>query len=122
MGRSRTTSPSDPELAKLGKEMIKWVKENDPLHLSEWYSIEKMFTYNQWKAMIQHKIFLPYYEQALMIVGRKYLDKNSNVRDSISHRWLRVYFKEFKEAEDEAVLFKAEAARKEKEQDQQDYN
>jgi hypothetical protein len=71
------------------------------LHLSEWYTIEKGYTYNEWKNFIQKEEFLPYYEQALKIVGLKYVDKNTNVRDGISQRWQRVYFKDLKEQEDE---------------------
>lgn len=106
-GRPRTVSLPKEEMIKLGKEMVKWVKENDPLHLSEWYTIEKGYTYNEWKTMHVAPEFFPYYEQALKIVGRKYLDKNSNIRDGISHRWLRVYFKDFKEEEDAKLAYEA---------------
>lgn len=101
-GAPRTVSFSEEEMIKLGQEMVKWVKENHSiLHLSEWYTIEKMFTYNEWKTFIQRKEFVPYYEVALKIVGRKYLDKDSNVRDGISQRWQRTYFGDLKENEDQ---------------------
>ena len=101
-GAPRTVSLSTKDMIALGKEMVAWVKANKKtiLHLSEWYTIEKGYTYNQWKAFIQIKEFLPYYEQALKIVGLKYVDKNSNVRDKISDRWQRVYFGDLKEQED----------------------
>ena len=101
-GAPRTVSPSTKDMIALGKEMVAWVKTNKKtiLHLSEWYTIEKGYTYNQWKAFIQIQEFLPYYEQALKIVGLKYVDKNSNVRDKISDRWQRVYFADLKEQED----------------------
>ena len=101
-GAPRTVSPSTKDMIALGKEMVAWVKANKKtiLHLSEWYTIEKGYTYNQWKAFIQIQEFLPYYEQALKIVGLKYVDKNSNVRDKISDRWQRVYFGDLKEQED----------------------
>jgi len=102
-GRLRTVSYSDDKMAELGDEMIAYVKKHKKtiLHLSEWYTIEKGFTYNEWKTFIQREIFIPYYEQALKIVGLKYVDKNTNVRDGISQRWQRVYFKDLKEQEDE---------------------
>lgn len=108
----RTVSFDEDEMIALGKEMVQYVTENHKtiLHLSEWYTILKGFTYNQWKTFIQKKEFLPYYEQALKIVGLKYLDKNSNVRDGISQRWQRVYFGDLKESEDEDA--DADAARK----------
>jgi hypothetical protein len=99
-GHPRTVSFTIDEMIELGKEMVEWVKENDPLHLSEWYTIEKMFTYKQWKTFILRDEFVPYYETALKIVGKKYLDKSSNVRDSISPRWQRVYFNDIREQED----------------------
>ena len=102
-GAPRTVSPSPEEMIALGEEMLKWVKLNDPLHLSEWYKIEKMIIYKVWKTYIQREEFIPYYEKALAIIGRKYLDKNSDVRDGISNRWQRVYFKDLKDDEDQDV-------------------
>ncbi len=62
-GAPRTTSLQPAEMIELGKEMISWV-ENHPeiLHLSEWYTIEKMFTYNQWKVFKVCEEFSPYYK------------------------------------------------------------
>jgi hypothetical protein len=100
-GAPRTVSLSKDEMIKLGQEMIQWVKDHpDILHLSEWYTIEKMYTYNQWKQFITKEEFHPYYEIALKLVGKKYLDKTSNVREGISQRWQRVYFKDIRESED----------------------
>jgi hypothetical protein len=111
-GTPRTVSLSENEMIELGKEMTNFIKKNKKtvLHLSEWYTIEKGFTYNEWKTFIQRAEFIPYYEQALKIVGLKYLDKTSNVRDSISQRWQRVYFGDVRESED--IDSDAEAARK----------
>lgn len=101
-GRLRTVSFSDEKMIELGQEMVEFIKKNKKtiLHLCEWYTIEKGFTYNEWKTFIQKEVFLPYYEQALKIVGLKYVDKNTNVRDGISQRWQRVYFGDLKEQED----------------------
>ncbi len=101
-GTPRTVSFSPDEMIALGKEMVAYVNKNKKtiLHLCEWYTIEKGFTYNQWKTFIQKPEFIPYYEQGLKIVGLKYVDKNSNVRDKISDRWQRVYFGDLKEQED----------------------
>ena len=101
-GRLRTVSFTDEKMMELGEEMVEYVKKNKKtiLHLCEWYTIEKGFTYNEWKTFIQKEVFLPYYEQALKIVGLKYVDKSSNVRDSISQRWQRIYFGDLREGED----------------------
>lgn len=111
-GRPRTVSLSKEEMMLLGEEMVNYVKKNKKtiLHLSEWYTIEKRFTYKEWKTFIQREEFIPYYEQAIKIVGLKYIDKNSNVRDGISNRWQRLYFGDLKENEDETA--DADAARK----------
>lgn len=100
IGRPRTVSLSPEEMIKLGEEMILWVKKNDPLHLSEFYCIEKDYTDKEWETMHVAPEFFPYYEKALKIIGRKYLDKNSNVRNGVAERWLRVYFKDLKKQED----------------------
>ena len=108
MARPRTTCLEDNELELLGNEMLEWVKQNpQTLHLSEWYTIEKMFTYNEWKQFIAKPIFHPYYEAALKIIGRQYLDKTSNVREGVSQRWQRVYFKDLREEEDATKEFDA---------------
>lgn len=101
-GSPRTVSLSEKDMIELGKEMVSYVKKNKKtiLHLCEWYTIEKGYTYKEWKTFIQKVEFIPYYEQALRIVGLKYVDKTSNVRDSISQRWQRIYFGDLKEGED----------------------
>jgi hypothetical protein len=101
-GRPRTTSFTEEEMIALGEEMVAFVKKNKKtiLHLSEWYTIEKGFIYREWKTFIQKEEFLPYYEQALKIIGLKYVDKSSNVRDGISNRWQRVYFDDLRDRED----------------------
>jgi hypothetical protein len=111
-GRPRTVSFCEDDMMVLGREMVDYVKRNkaDILHLSEWYTIERGFTYKEWRTFILRAEFVPYYEQALKIVARKYLDKSSNVKDGIAHRWLRVYFADLKECEDNDA--DKEAARK----------
>lgn len=101
-GRPRTVSFDEKQMIALGKEMVAFVKANQKtiLHLCEWYTIEKGYTYSEWKTFIQREEFIPYYEQALKIVGLKYVSKNSNVRDSISQRWQRIYFGDLRERED----------------------
>ena len=100
-GAPRTVTPPYDDLIALGKEMVQWFKDHpETLHIQEWYSIEKMILYKDWKAIIVKPEFFPYYEQALAIVGKKYLDKTSNIRDSVSHRFIRHYFKHTKEDED----------------------
>ena len=102
MVRPRIVSLDEPQMIALGESMVEYVKKNKKtiLHLCEWYTIEKGFTYNEWKNFIAKAEFFPYYEQALKIVGLKYVDKSSNVRDSISQRWQRIYFGDLREGED----------------------
>jgi len=100
-GRPRTTSFSEEQMIELGKEMLDWIKKKpDVLHLSEWYTIEKGFIYREWKTFIQKQEFLPYYEQSLKIIAKKYLNKESNVREGVSQRWQRIYFTDLKDQED----------------------
>lgn len=101
-GAPRTITPPPEEVIKLGQQMIAFVsdKKNNVLHLSEWWSIEMFFVENVWEALSKVPEFVPYYEQALRIIGKKYLDKDSKVRDGISQRWQRVYFKDVRQQED----------------------
>ncbi len=102
MVRPREFSFPPEQMIELGKEMVSWVLDNQQtiLHLSQWYTIHKGYTYNEWKNFIAKEEFFPYYEQALKIVGIKYIDKNTNVRDKISDRWQRIYFRDLSEQED----------------------
>lgn len=100
-GRPRTVSPPPEELEKLGQDMIEYVsdKKNKVLHLSEWWSTKMFFVEKVWETIIRRDEFIPYYEQAMRIIGKQYIDKTSNVRDGISHRWQHVYFKDLKKEE-----------------------
>ncbi len=105
-GAPRTVSFSEDEMIALGEEMVNWVLENDPIHLSMWYSINKNFTDKQWDTFQQRREFVPYYEKALKLVGFNYLSKSSDVEPSLKQRWQRVYFKDIKHQEDEDLKFK----------------
>jgi len=102
-GRPRTVSPPEKDLIALGKEMVAWVKDNEQkvLHISEWYCIHKEILTSVWETMIKRPEFVSYYEQALKIIGKKYLDKDSNVREGVSQRWQRSYFKDLRKEEDQ---------------------
>lgn len=104
-GAPRTVTPQSNELQALGREMLDWIKKNQPIHIKQWYSFEKHFTYNQWKAMIKCDEFVPFYEEALGLVGMNYID--GTVDKSISQRFLRVYFKDLKEEENEEIDYRA---------------
>lgn len=101
-GRPRTVTPPPEEMVELGQQMVDFVsdKKNNVLHLSEWWSTEMFFVEKVWDAMCRVPEFLPYYERALRVIGKKYIDKDSKVRDGISQRWQRVYFKDLKREED----------------------
>ena len=111
-GAPRTVSLSPDEMIELGKEMVKWVSLNNPLHLSQWYSFQKKFTKKQWRAMILCDEFLTYYEEALQLVGLNYIKKNSDVEPSIKQRWQRVYFDDLRMSEDEDLDAVAERSKK----------
>jgi hypothetical protein len=98
VGRPRTVSLPPAEMEVLGSEMVKWVSQHQPLHLSEWYTIHRGYTYSEFKSMVDCPEFSPYYERALKIIAARYL--NGDVHPSIAQRWLRVYFKDLREEED----------------------
>lgn len=101
-GAPRVVSRPPDEMIKLGKEMVEWVIKNDPLHLSQWYTIHKEFMYHEWRTFIKCPEFLPYYEKALKLVGIKYLNgEDKRIKEGISQRWQRTYFGDLVEREDE---------------------
>lgn len=104
-GRPRTVSPPPEELEALGMEMIDWLEttEIDFLHVSDWYSLHKGFTDKAWETMTDRSEFIPYYNKALKIVGRKYLAKDSPIEPSLKQRWQRVYFKDLRKEEDQTA-------------------
>jgi hypothetical protein len=100
-GRPRTVSLSPEEMHALGKEMVAWVLENKPIHLSQWWCIEKMYTDKEFDTIHVCPEFFPYYEKCIKIIGLNYLLKNSKIEPNIKNRWQRVYFKDLKKSEDE---------------------
>ncbi len=111
-GRPRTVSSEPHEMIALGEEMVAWVKENKPIHLSMWYTQHKDFTDHQWDTFRKCPEFFHYYTKALKLVGYSYLDKDSSVDVRLKDRWQRVYFKDLRESEDADA--DAEAERKAK--------
>jgi hypothetical protein len=101
--RKRRVSLPPFDMIKLGEEMVDWIEKENPIHLSHWYTIEKGYTYNEWKTYIQCEEFKPYYEIALRMVGKKYID--GTIHPSIAQRFLRNYFKDLKEEEDAKTKF-----------------
>lgn len=108
-GAPRTVSFSKEEMIALGQEMIDWLKKTpNVLHLSEWYTCEKKFIFKQWETFIERDEFMPYHEEALRIIGKQYLDKNSNIREGVSQRWQRIYFPDLRKREDQDLRQKME--------------
>jgi predicted patatin/cPLA2 family phospholipase len=107
-GRPRTTTLPPDDMIAFGEEMIKFVSDpkNKALSLSEFYTGVKGYTYKEWKIMYVAPEFAPYYEKALRIVGKKYLDGTVNA--SIAQRYLRRYDAELREQEDADMRIKAD--------------
>src|SRR6185503_14915744 len=105
-GRPRTTSLEPDDMIALGKEMVDWVKKNNPLHLSYWYLRVKKIIFKDWRIYRERPEFTPYYEEALSIVGENYI--NGTVDKSIAQRFLRIYFKDLKEEEDSTAKYNAD--------------
>ena len=107
-GRPRTTTPPPSDMIALGEEMIEFVSnpKNKVLSLSEFYTGIKGYTYNDWKIMYVAPEFAPYYERALRIIGKRYLD--GTVNPSIAQRYLRRYDAELREQEDADMKAKVE--------------
>ncbi len=109
MVRPRIVTPPPEEMIELGEKMLQWVKDKNPLHLSEWYSGEMFIVDHVWQTMHETAEFLPYYNKALKMISIKYLDGTVNA--SIAQRWLRLYFKDLKRIEDADKKEEAELKR-----------
>lgn len=106
LARTRNSEISQQDLEALGKEMVEWVTKKKPLHLSHWYTREKHIIYKDWKNLIQFKEFLPYYEKAISVVAENCLD--GTIDKSIAQRFLRIYFKDIKDDENEKAKYEAD--------------
>lgn len=98
-GAPRTVTPPPDEVIKLGIEMLEWVEKEKPLHLSFWWRAEKGMRPNEWKALILVKEFLVYYDKSLSLISKNYL--NGNIAPPLAQRFLRRYFDDVREQEDE---------------------
>lgn len=105
-GRPRTKSYSPEEMIELGEEMLDWFDDNPKaLHVSDFYSGVKGIRSKDWDTMIRCPEFSVYHELAIKKVRKNYLD--GTVNGSIAHRFLRIYFPELKQEEDETARFNA---------------
>lgn len=105
-GRPRTTGLSPEEMIELGEEMVAWVKEHKPLHISFWWRAQKHFSYNQWKSFEDFVEFRPYRDEAMGLIAENYI--NGNVNASIAHRFLPIYFSDVREQEREHLKYEAD--------------
>lgn len=121
-GRPRALTPSKEEVIELGKELVEWVsvedKDNPRLMFAEFYSGVKHILRREWKALLKLDDFAPYYEQAQQILAKRCLD--GTMEKSFGHRYLRLYDRELTQEEDKLLAYKAELARKQKEEEEQD--
>lgn len=117
-GRPRTTTPEDKELIELGKELLAWATEEcDELryHLNQWWCLKNGYTKDHWDLMCDKKSFHPYYERARVALAARYVDGSINA--TIASRFLRLYFPDMMKNENDLVKLKAELARKQEQED-----
>lgn len=113
VGAPRTVSLPEEDMVALGQEMVDWVIKNEPLHLAQWWAVEKMITEKQWDTYQQKEEFIPFYRKALTLIGLKYLSKESPIDPNLKNRWQRVYFKDLKKEEDETAKYHADLKKEE---------
>ncbi len=113
IGRPRTVCPDKDDLIQLGKDMLKWVEKNDPLHISKWWRGHLGLSYATFKRMIEKPEFRVYYDMSLGLITDKYLD--GTIAPAIASRFIRHYFHEVKDEEDEEAKFKSSLKKQENE-------
>ena len=72
--------------------MIEWVRKNNPTHLSEWYSLEKHFTYAHFKNLCDKEEFAPFYERAIWHIAKNI--RHGGLDKSLAQRFLSLYHRD----------------------------
>lgn len=108
-GRPRTTTPPTEECIILGEELVKWATEVPPegeirVHFKQWWSLVKSMSKEEWDLICDTKEFRPYYDKAQISLAIRYIDGTLN--PSVSNRFLRLYYPELKQDEDEVAARK----------------
>lgn len=87
---------SDQELIDLGKEMLAWVTENEPLHLKAWCNHANVLYDSQVRVWRSRKVFAPYYEKAMGIIANRFMERAylKEGDSGIANRFMGVYFKD----------------------------
>lgn len=109
MGRDRTTTPEDDELVKLGEELVEWATEPAKelrFHINQWYCLKKGITKKEYDLMLQKPIFREYHAKARIAISARYVD--GSINPTIASRFLRHYFEEVKQEENEKTKYDAE--------------
>ncbi len=115
---------SDEEVISLGKEMLAWIIErielgNPPVHLTQWYVLNKKILHPDWDALRKRLDFLHYYDTALDLMALATMT-NKDLEVAYGSRFLSVYSKDLRKHEKETKFevidheaeVKAEAANK----------
>lgn len=111
VGRPRTKSLQSKELLEFGEKLLIWATEktgkDDELRFRfpQFYCLLHGYTEDHWDKMKRIEEFRPYYEKARVALSRRYID--GSIKDSIAHRFLRIYFPEIRKEEDETARFNA---------------
>jgi hypothetical protein len=116
-GRPRTTIPEKNELIELGKDLVAWASEKDSetgevrCRYAQWYCLKHGLLSVHWELMLQKPEFRGYYEQAQVLLARRFMD--GTIEKSIAHRFLRVYCPDVKADENEKLAYESSLRRSE---------
>lgn len=105
-GRPRTVTPAPEECIELGKELVLWATEKTPktekrVHLKQWWALIKSMTKKEWDNLCIKEEFRAYYEKAQVAIAIRYIDGTLN--PAVANRFLRLYFPDLKQDEDEVA-------------------
>lgn len=119
-GRPSAKVPDD-EVRKLGKELVEWVSkkitsDDPPVHLTEWYAIEKGMLYPDWDILRNRVEFDQYYHTALDLMALA-TQKNRKLETAYGSRFLGVYSKDLRRHEKKIAEEKKASQAQEKIQD-----
>lgn len=115
---------SDEEVVSLGKEMVDWIIEKiesgkPPVHLTQWYVLNKRISYPDWDLLRRREQFRQYYDTATDLMALSTMT-NKDLEVAYGSRFLGLYSKDLRQHEkdvkfeviDHEAQVKSEAANK----------
>lgn len=89
---------TDEECEILGKDLVEWIKtQREQTHFIEWYYDRHGMFRDDWKALVQRAVFLPFYKVARQLMTAQMM--KSKMHPSYINRYIAMYDDELRDEE-----------------------